>query len=138
MQRELVRLVGQYEDAFNANDANAMNALFAAEPVFVNFNGIVVSDKDALLKAQQAVFAEGGPLAAVEVTYTVEKVTHLAPGLAAVHSRQRTRRPDNERNTDGEQDTNGGADPMEAVFLIVARRTGDEWRIVLGQNTPVA
>ena len=126
MERELVRLVQQYEDAFNANDANAMNELFDAEPVFVNFSGTVVSDKGVLLKAQQAVFADGGPLAAVDVTYTVEKVTHLAPGLAAVHTRQRS------RGTDGE------ADPMEAVLLVVARRTGDGWRIVLGQNTPVA
>jgi len=123
--RDLIELIKQYEDAFNADDAYAMNELFAAEPVFVNFSGSVVSDKGALLEVQQAVFADGGPLAAVDVTYTVEKVSHLAPGLAAVHSRQRSRQ--------------AGAimDPMEAVFLVVARRTGDGWRIVLGQNTPV-
>lgn len=120
---ELIALIKQYEHAFNANNALAMNDLFAADPVFVNFAGNLVSDKGVLLKAQQAVFAEGGPLADIRVSYTVEKITHLAPGLAAVHSRQRTRAEN---------------DLMEAVFLIVSRRTEAGWRIVLGQNTPVA
>lgn len=128
---ELTALIKQYEHAFNDNDALGMNDLFAADPVFVNFAGNMVSDKGVLLTAQQAVFAEGGPLADIHVSYTVEKITHLAPGLAAVHSRQRTRR------TDGGT-VKTGHDLMEAVFLIVSRRTGAGWRIVLGQNTPVA
>ncbi|WP_250008057.1 SgcJ/EcaC family oxidoreductase [Actinoplanes sp. M2I2] len=129
--QELIELIKQYEAAFNSNDAYAMNELFATDPVFVNFAGHMVLDKGVLLKAQQAVFSEGGPLADIDVSYTVERVTYLASDIAAVHSRQQSQRPDR-----GAHDRQN--DPMEAVFLVVLRRTEAGWRIVLGQNTPVA
>ena len=129
--QDLIEVIEQYEAAFNSNDAYAMNDLFAPDPVFVNFAGDMVLDKGVLLRAQQAVFSEGGPLAGIDVSYTVEKVTYLASDVAAVHSRQRSQ-PPNRTATDRRND------PLEAVFLAVLRRTEAGWRIVLGQNTPVA
>ncbi|MCP2168092.1 YybH family protein [Goodfellowiella coeruleoviolacea] len=127
---QLADLVRSYENAFNTNNARAMNDLFADEPVFVNFGGNLVRDKQALHRAQSFVFAPGGPLERISVSYTIENITHLAPDLAAVHARQRTRQ-------DGADGQVAGEDPMAAILLLVAQRTNGEWRIRVGQNTPV-
>ncbi|NYH78428.1 uncharacterized protein (TIGR02246 family) [Actinopolyspora biskrensis] len=128
--RALADLVESYEHAFNANEAGAMNDLFANDPVFVNFGGKLVRGKESLYRSQSAVFGPGGPLEDVSVDYTVESVTHLAPGLAAVHARQRTA-----RSEAGGAEWSG--DPVEAMFMVIAELVDGEWRIRIGQNTPV-
>lgn len=128
--RALVELVENYERAFNANEAGVMNDLFASDPVFVNFGGRLVRGKESLYRSQALVLGPGGPLEEVSVGYAVESVTHLAPGLAAVHARQRTA-------PSGTDDVERSGDPMEAMFLIVAELVEGEWRIRIGQNTPV-
>ncbi|MDA3646686.1 SgcJ/EcaC family oxidoreductase [Saccharopolyspora indica] len=127
--RALTELIERYEHAFNTNDAKAMNDLFADTPVFVNFSGNLVKDKESLHRAQSFVFGPGGPLEAISVSYAVESITHLSAELAVIHARQRTRRTE---TTDNDRE-----DPMEAIFMAVAQRTGGEWQIKIGQNTPV-
>lgn len=128
--RALNDLIKHYEHAFNTNDAKSMNDLFADDPVFVNFGGTLVEDKESLYRAQEFVFGPGGPLEDLRVSYTVESITHLAAGLAVVHSRQRTLRT-------GTAAPERSRDPMEAIFMVVAQLADAEWRIKIGQNTPV-
>jgi uncharacterized protein (TIGR02246 family) len=127
-RHEVVELLERYESAFNANDARAMNHLFADGCAFVNFGGHLVEGKEALLAAQRAVFDPGGALEAVSVRYDPVRITELAPEVVALHARQRTL-----GWAAGE-----GRDPMAAVLLVVVRReAGGAASIVLGQNTPV-
>ncbi|ASR37750.1 DUF4440 domain-containing protein [Prauserella marina] len=123
-------LVRHYEHAFNTNEAKSMNDLFADDPIFVNFGGNLVDDKEALYRAQAFVFDQGGPLENLSVSYTVESITHLAEGLAVVHARQRALRS-------GAASAGPREDPMEAILLIVAQLDDGGWRIRIGQNTPV-
>lgn len=83
-------LIKRYERAFNAGDAKSMNALFVEDPVFVNFGGNLVDDRESLYRIQRFVFGPGGPLEDVSVSYTIERITHLTAGLAVIHARQRT------------------------------------------------
>ncbi|RKT86202.1 conserved hypothetical protein [Saccharopolyspora antimicrobica] len=126
--RALTDLIERYERAFNTNDAKAMNDLFADAPVFVNFSGNLVKDKDALHRAQSFVFGPGGPLEAISVSYTIESITHLSTDLAVIHAHQRTRHAES---------TDEHKDPMEAIFTAVAQHIDGEWQIKVGQNTPV-
>ncbi|EHR53224.1 hypothetical protein SacmaDRAFT_5056 [Saccharomonospora marina XMU15] len=125
-------LIKRYERAFNTNDAESMNALFVEDPVFVNFGGNLVDDRESLYRVQRFVFGSGGPLEDVSVSYTIERITHLTAGRAVIHARQRTLGADT-ASTDRPR-----KDPMEAIFMVVAELVGDEWRIRIGQNTPVA
>lgn len=123
-------LIKRYEYAFNTNDAKFMNDLFVDDPVFVNFGGNLVNDKEALYQAQLFVFGPGGPLESTRVSYTVERITHLTDALAVIHARQRT--------LVFEDDVEGDRkDPMEAIFLVLAEWADGSWRIKIGQNTPV-
>jgi uncharacterized protein (TIGR02246 family) len=115
-------LIADYERTFNENDAAGMNALFTDDATFVNFSGRLVVGRAPLLEAQEAVFAPGGPLAAVQVRYPVEVVTELAPDVVAVHARQVAE----------------GLPQLDGRFLAVLVRVGGDWRIRVGQNTPVA
>ncbi|NIJ10017.1 uncharacterized protein (TIGR02246 family) [Saccharomonospora amisosensis] len=124
-------LIKRYEHAFNTNDAKSMNALFVEDPVFVNFGGNLIDDRESLYRVQRFVFGSGGPLEDISVSYTVERITHLTAGLAVIHARQRTLGADT-ATTDQPR-----KDPMEAIFMVVAELVGDEWRIRIGQNTPV-
>ncbi|WP_017976658.1 SgcJ/EcaC family oxidoreductase [Actinopolyspora halophila] len=128
--RALADLVENYEHAFNANEAGVMNDLFANDAIFVNFGGKLVRGKESLYRSQALVFGPGGPLEDVSVDYAVESVTYLAPGLAAVHVRQRTARSE----ADGVERS---GDPLEAMFVIIAELVDGAWRIRIGQNTPV-
>ncbi|MQA10210.1 MAG: SgcJ/EcaC family oxidoreductase [Pseudonocardiaceae bacterium] len=123
-------LIKHYEHAFNTNDANSMNDLFVDDPIFVNFGGNLVDDKESLYRAQAFVFGQGGPLENISVSYTVESITHLTAELAVIHSRQRTLR--SEADTQDQR-----KDPMEAIFMVIAQLIDGEWRIKIGQNTPV-
>ncbi|MCP2237722.1 YybH family protein [Prauserella halophila] len=123
-------LIKRYEHAFNTNDAKSMNDLFVDDPIFVNFGGNLVDDKESLYRAQAFVFGPGGPLENLSVSYTVEKITDLPEGLAAIHARQRTLRSD----ADAEDQR---TDSMEAIFLVVAELVDGTWKIKIGQNTPV-
>lgn len=123
-------LIGAYEQAFNTNDARAMNDLFAAEPIFVNFGGQLVYGKEDLYRAQEFVFGPGGPLEHVRVRYLVLSTIFLSTEVAVVHSRQRS------LTADGAL-LDADADPLEAMFAVVLTRDGGPWRIRVGQNTPV-
>ena len=125
---EVIRL---YEAAFNANDADAMAALFLEDVVFVNFSGAVVHGRDRLHRAQAFVFGPGGPLEQVSVRYEVEGLIELEGGISVLHARQRG------LGTDG-QVAPVGEDAMHAILMLLLVRTGEGWRIRVGQNTPVA
>ncbi|WP_218018276.1 YybH family protein, partial [Nocardia shimofusensis] len=122
-----LNLLWRYESAFNANDADAMNALFWEDSTFVNFSGGLVTGRDELLAKQRFVFAPGGPLHEVGVRYEHEASIELAPTIVQVVARQRTR--------DG---VDPADDPMHGLIILTAESRGDEWRIRTGQNTPVS
>ncbi|UFS99638.1 SgcJ/EcaC family oxidoreductase [Nocardia huaxiensis] len=120
-------LLVRYEDAFNANDADAMNALFWEDRTFVNFSGSLVTDRDELLAKQRFVFAPGGPLHGVDVRYQQEATVALTPTVVQIVARQR-----------GKDSDDAAQDPMHGVIILTAELRGDDWRIRTGQNTPVA
>ncbi|NNH74804.1 SgcJ/EcaC family oxidoreductase [Nocardia uniformis] len=123
MTAEPLHLLAQYENAFNTNDADAMNALFWDDCTFVNFSGALVTDRSELLAKQRFVFAAGGPLHNISVRYGHEATVPLAPTVVQIVARQRTR---------------DGIDPMHGVLILTAEKRNTEWRIRLGQNTPVS
>ncbi|SOD64313.1 conserved hypothetical protein [Streptomyces zhaozhouensis] len=130
-EREIAEVVSRYEDAFNQNDAGAMNALFTPDTIFVNFGGNLVFGAENLYRAQSFVFAEEGPLADISVSYTIESIVLLTPEVAAAHARQRTVGESAERLAEG-------SDPMEGVLAMTLMRDAEgRWRIRMAQNTPV-
>lgn len=126
MNSAVSNLLVRYEDAFNANDADSMNALFWEDCTFVNFGGGLVTDRGELLTKQRVVFAPGGPLHEIDVRYQHEVTIELAPTVVQIVARQRTR--------DGVDPTR---DPMHGVIILTAEFRGNDWRIRSGQNTPV-
>lgn len=122
-----VRVLAQYEGAFNANDADGMNALFWEDSTFVNFSGSVAANRDDLLAKQRFVFGVGGPLHDVSVHYHLEKTIELAPDFVQVVARQRTRGSDDPAQ-----------DPMHGVVILTLEQRESTWRIRTGQNTPVS
>ncbi|WP_051831318.1 YybH family protein [Streptomyces violens] len=131
-QEEIVQVVTRYEAAFNQNDAEAMNALFSPDTVFVNFSGTLVFGAERLYQAQSSVFSEGGPLEKVTVRYLVESIVFLTPDVAVAHTRQRSTTADG-RIVVSERD------PMEGILTMTLMRNGaGDWRIRAAQNTPVA
>lgn len=128
---EIIAVVAAYEQAFNDNDAKAMNALFSDDTIFVNFGGNLVFGSQQLYRAQAFVFQPGGALENITVGYLVESVVFLAPNIAVAHTRQRT------AETDGTL-ANVHRDPMESILTLVLTRDDQSgWRIRFGQNTPV-
>ncbi|NEW48106.1 SgcJ/EcaC family oxidoreductase [Nocardia cyriacigeorgica] len=127
MSNAALNLLDRYENAFNTNDADAMNALFWEDSTFINFSGGLVADRDELLAKQRFVFAAGGPLHEVSVRYEHEMTIELTPAVMQIVARQRTR--------DG---VDPARDPMHGVIILTAEFRDDEWRIRTGQNTPVS
>ncbi|WP_225732611.1 SgcJ/EcaC family oxidoreductase [Nocardia sp. JCM 34519] len=119
-------LLTRYERAFNDNDAAAMNALFTEACTFVNFSGKLVDGRAELLAAQKFVFDDGGPLTGVSVSYEPVKTIELSASLVQIVARQRT------RGHIGPE-----PDPMHGIIILTARRDHADWRIHVGQNTPV-
>ncbi|TDC38171.1 DUF4440 domain-containing protein [Actinomadura sp. KC345] len=76
---QLAAVVESYESAFNGNDAEAMNALFSEDAVFVNFGGNLVFGAELLYRAQAHVFAPGGALENISVRYLVESTERFPP-----------------------------------------------------------
>ncbi|MDT0441824.1 SgcJ/EcaC family oxidoreductase [Streptomyces johnsoniae] len=129
---EIADVVRRYGAAFNGNDARAMNALFSRDAIFVNFGGGLVFGAEQLYRAQAFVFAPGGVLEHVRVTYQIESTVFLTRGIAVVHARQRT------ADADGRPVEARDGDPMEAVLMMtLVRDEEDGWRVRAAQNTPV-
>lgn len=126
---EVLELLSRYETAFNSNDPDTMASLFTENCTFVNFGGNLVIGRSDLHRAQSQVFAAGGPLESVEVTYRPEHAELIDADHALLHARQRT------STTNEEPLAN---DPMEAIFTIVLTREATGWRVRMGQNTPVS
>ncbi|OEV04971.1 SgcJ/EcaC family oxidoreductase [Streptomyces oceani] len=127
---EVAEVVARYEAAFNENSAGAMNALFSSDTVFVNFSGTLVFGADHLYQAQSFVFAEGGPLADITVSYTIENIAFLTPEVAVAHARQ--------RSVGSEGQEGDASDPMEGILMMTLMRdAAGQWRIRMAQNTPV-
>ncbi|WP_330228665.1 SgcJ/EcaC family oxidoreductase [Nocardia sp. NBC_00508] len=127
MNNAALPLLVRYEDAFNANDADSMNALFWEDSTFVNFGGGLVIGRGELLVKQRLVFAPGGPLHEVSVAYQHEVTIELTPTVAQMVARQRTR-----------DSVDPTRDPMHGVIILTAELRDGEWRIRTGQNTPVS
>lgn len=131
-REEIAEVMARYEAAFNQNDAEAMNALFSPDTIFVNFSGALVFGADRLYQAQSSVFSEGGPLEKITVRYLIESIVFLTPDVAVAHARQRS------TTADGRL-VPGDRDPMEGILTMTLTRNSDgDWRIRAAQNTPVA
>ncbi|MDI3422653.1 SgcJ/EcaC family oxidoreductase [Streptomyces luteolus] len=130
-EEEVAEVVARYEAAFNQNDARTMNDLFSPDTIFVNFSGNLVFGADRLYQAQSFVFGEGGPLADITVSYTVESIAFLTPEVAVAHARQ--------RSAGADRQTQIGSDPMEGILaMTLMPDASGQWRIRMAQNTPVA
>lgn len=120
-------IVAGYEAAFNAYDADALNALFTPDAIFVNIHGGMVRGAADLHRVQQAVFGPGGQLRGTHVRYTVASELRLTTDVAIVHARQQL------------TDADGAPAPVgaQSVVTFVLTRTPAGWRIRAGQNTAV-
>ncbi|WP_217697497.1 YybH family protein [Nocardia donostiensis] len=127
MNNTALDLLTRYENAFNTNDADAMNALFWRDCSFVNFSGGLVTDRDELLAKQRFVFAPGGPLHEVDVEYQHEVTIELAPAIVQIVARQRTRDSVDPKH-----------DPMHGVIILTVEFRDNDWRVRTGRNTPVS
>ncbi|EID52398.1 SgcJ/EcaC family oxidoreductase [Saccharomonospora xinjiangensis] len=126
--QDIIELVERYGKAFDDGDADAMNALFTPDTVFVNVAGNLVRGADDLHRAQKSAFE--GPLRGVRGAFTVENVALLGDDVAVVHVRQRNTWPSAEKT--------GGETRTASVIVFVLQRGPQGWRIRTGQNTPVA
>ncbi|MFI9507122.1 SgcJ/EcaC family oxidoreductase [Nocardia sp. NPDC052566] len=122
-----LNLLTRYEDAFNANDADAMNALFWEDTTFVNFSGSLAKGRAELLTKQRFVFAPGGPLHDISVSYQHEATIELTPTVVQIVARQHTR-----------DSADPAHDPMHGLIILTVEFRDGEGRIRTGQNTPVS
>lgn len=112
------------EEAFNAHDAAALSACFAAEASWTNAAGMRLDGRGAIAEFGGRAFQ--GPLRDAYARYEVVKLLAIAPGVVGVNVRQiPTDRAG--RAVDG---------PRGAATYVIAREQGS-WRIVVGQNNAV-
>jgi len=109
-------------DAWNAHDADAFAALFAAGGVSIGFDGSEATD-DEIREHLAAVFTDHETAAYIAKVREVRAVAADAVLLRAIVGMV----------PPGGDEVNSNAN---ALHSLVAARSGDEWRIALFQNTP--
>jgi uncharacterized protein (TIGR02246 family) len=109
-------------DAWNAHDADAFAALFAADGVSIGFDGSQATG-DEIREHLAAVFGDHETAAYIAKVGEVREVGADAVLLRAIVGMV----------PPGDDAVNPGANALQS---LVAARAGEEWRIALFQNTP--
>lgn len=117
-------LVQSFEDAFNAHDPVALGDHFADDSLWTNAAGRRMRGRDAVIAFGREVMPR---LADTHARYEVVDVLEIRPDVVAVHVAQRP------VDAEGRPTDAPGA---SAVYVLA--RGGDDWRIVVGQNTITA
>ena len=117
--RDLVRA---FTAAYNAEDAEAVSALFADRCTLLNGEGVVVRDREAVEAHYQEAFGEG-PTA--QVTGEVESIRLVTPDVASASGRFRLEDRD-------------GAALAEGQFSLLAVARDGAWKIAELQDHPTA
>ncbi|GAB2502454.1 SgcJ/EcaC family oxidoreductase [Nocardiopsis aegyptia] len=117
-------LVQSFEDAFNAHDPVALGDHFADDSLWTNAAGKRMRGRDAVIGFGREVLPK---LADAYARYDVVDLLEIGPDVVAAHVAQRP--------------VDAGGRPTDApgasAVYVFARR-GDDWRIVVGQNTIAA
>jgi uncharacterized protein (TIGR02246 family) len=110
---------------WNAQDATAFAAPFADEGEVIGFDGSRVVGRAQIEAEMAGIFADHATGRYVGIARSVRQ---LAPGVAIVHAVSGV--------------VPAGADAinpdLNAIQSLVTQRQGDEWRVILYQNTPAA
>jgi len=122
---EIEALYRRLLDAWNARDATAMAACFGPGATMIGFDGSTETGPEEMERHLAPIFRDHPTAAYVAV---VDEVRELGPGVAVLRASVGMVSP-------GKDDINPAAN---AIQCVVARQSGDEWRIELFQNTPAA
>jgi uncharacterized protein (TIGR02246 family) len=117
-------LVQSFEDAFNAHDPVALGDHFADDALWTNAAGRRMRGRDAIVAFGREVVPR---LADAYARYEVVDLLEIGPDVVAAHVAQRP--------VDAEGHPTDA--PGASAVYVFARR-GDDWRIVVGQNTIAA
>ncbi|SHG14935.1 SgcJ/EcaC family oxidoreductase [Streptoalloteichus hindustanus] len=122
---EIRRIVADVEKGFNTNDAELMNAHFAANATVVNAMGVQISGWDALLDSSRKGLS--GFLSKEYAQYHLANVLFLRPDVAIAHKHAWATTPEGER-IDAEH-------AMNALYVLVKEQ--GRWWVAARQNTLV-
>ena len=116
-------LLASLHDRWNARDAQGFANLFDAGGVSIGFDGSTEVGARTIAEHLAAIFADHVP---AQYIGRIEDVRELAPDVAIV------------RGIAGMVPPDGGEllPDRNVIQTIVAVRGGDDWKIVLFQNTP--
>ncbi|RKS07996.1 uncharacterized protein (TIGR02246 family) [Nocardiopsis sp. Huas11] len=117
-------LVQSFEDAFNAHDPVALGEHFADDSLWTNAAGKRMRGREAVIAFGREVIAR---LADAYARYEVVDLLEIGPDVVAAHVAQRP------VDAEGRPTDAPGA---SAVYVFA--RQGQDWRIVVGQNTIAA
>ena len=120
-EQQLYEMAGRLEAAWNAADATAWAAEFAADADFIHVLGSHFTGREAIAEGHRTIFSTiyQGSSYALEV----EKIRLLAPDVAVVFTQSKLRL------------ANGVV--AQSRPTLIATRRGNRWEIVSLQNTLV-
>ncbi len=124
---EPLDVLTQWDQAWAARDADALAALFVADPGFVNVVGLWWHDREAIKQAHaygfDVIFGDS------EFEFVSHKVRNLGSGAAVVHGKWKLTG----------QHTPTGQDTGErfGIFIFVLERRQNQWFVVAAQNTDI-
>jgi uncharacterized protein (TIGR02246 family) len=116
-----------FVDAWNRHDMQALAALFSEDANFVNVVGMWWRSRTEIEAAHAATHAT--IFKDSRLNADIAAVTHLGPGVAAVHV---TWELTGRSEPDG---TPGG--PRRGILLFIMIEEQDGWRIKVAQNTDI-
>jgi uncharacterized protein (TIGR02246 family) len=122
---ELEDLTESLARAWNAHDAAALCAFYAADADFVDESGGITQGRDAIFARHQAWFRT--VFARSSLALNAIKVRFISPGIAVMHAVWSMRGV--EQREDGLPVCTG------MLVFIFARRQG-KWQVVLSQSVP--
>jgi uncharacterized protein (TIGR02246 family) len=117
-------IVQQVQDGWNAHDAKAFAAPFAADADYVVVNGMQIKGRDAIEKGHTGIFTT--IYKESRNVGTVKSVRFLRPDVAVVHV---------EWNL--EFKAGGETKKGHAINTMVMTKEGDKWSIAAFHNTPI-
>ena len=110
---------------WNDRDARAFASVFADDGSLIGFDGSDPNGRATIEREQQAIFADHTP---AQYVAKVRSIELLAPTVALLRAVVGMIPP-------GESDLKP---ERNAHQTLLARKDGDDWRVVLFQNTPAA
>lgn len=122
-RKEVEELHGAILDAWNRQDADAYATPFADDAIVVGFDGSEMHGRDDISEQLAAIFADHQVASYVRIVRRVREIGDRAALLHAVVGMV----------------PRGGGDLIpdrNAVQLLLAVRTKEDWRAVAFQNTP--